>query len=118
MTPPFVSRSSLDKHNVSIRSQHSHSHKGTGYALVDLDLLAFAEVEVVDDALCTTAVRAPRLGEDSNKVFVDGLLNEFLCRGHCWVRCEMRGCGSHGGGEWVGNVVEDGSDGTGEQVHF
>ena len=58
---------------------------GTGYALVDLHCLRVAEVELVDDALCATAVGAVRLGEECDKVFIDGGLYEVLCRGHCWV---------------------------------
>jgi len=84
---------------------------------VDLHRLVFAEVELIDDALCTTAVGALRLGKESDKVFIDRVLDEILCRGHCRVCCETRGRGSRGG-EWVGNAVEDGPDGTAEKVHI
>jgi len=48
---------------------------------VDLDCLlcVSAEVELVDDALCTAAVGAGRLGEEGDKVFVDRGLDELLC---------------------------------------
>jgi len=38
---------------------------------IDLHRLAFGQVQVVDEALCTTAVWAVRLGEHGDKVFVD-----------------------------------------------